>query len=76
MQTSAVAPPWSASARFDARSRLAAVVLAVALVAGLGCRTRWSADGKPTMYAALQGEAHVVAEYAVDASRAKKLFDR
>ena len=75
MKSSAHAPHRITRARFAARARLAAVALALTLIAGLGCRPRWSADGKRITFAALQGEAHVIAEYEVEAGRSKKLFD-
>jgi len=49
--------------RISAWIRLVVCALALLLVAGLGCRPRWSADGKRLVFHALQGQNYVYAEH-------------
>lgn len=56
-------------------SRVAVCAIALLLIAGLGCRPRWSADGKRLTYGALEGTRHVVAERDFETNRSRKLFD-
>ena len=55
--------------------RLLVCGLGLLLIAGLGCRPRWSADGKRVTYGALEGARHVVAEHELATGRSRKLFD-
>ena len=49
--------------------------MALLLIAGLGCRPRWSPDGKRLTYAALDGKDHLVAELNLATGRSTKLFE-
>lgn len=59
--------------RFEAWSRLVVCALSVALIAGLGCRPRWSPDGKRLVYAAREGEQHTIAEHDFDKGQPRTL---
>ena len=56
-------------------ARLAACAFAALLLAELGCRPRWSADGKRLTYAAVDGKRHLVAQRDLDAGTSGELFD-
>ena len=56
-------------------TRVFACAFALLVVAALGCRPRWSADGKRLTYAALDGKRHLVAELDLGTGRSTKLFD-
>lgn len=55
--------------------RLLACGLGLLLVAGLGCRPRWSKDGERVTYGARDGDRHIVAEHELATGRSRKLFD-
>ncbi len=61
--------------RFAAWSRVFACVLAAVLIAGLGCRPRWSPDGKRLVYAAREGKQHIIAEHDFEQGRSRTLVE-
>ena len=67
-------PPHSAPAT-TAWLRLMFCAAAALTVAALGCRPRWSDDGKRLVYAALDGRRHLVAERDFETGESRELFD-
>ena len=67
-------PPRSAPAT-TAWLRLTFCAAAALTIAALGCRPRWSDDGKRLVYAALDGRRHLVAERDFETGESRELFD-
>lgn len=55
--------------------RLTVAAAAAITIAALGCRPRWSADGKRVVYGAVDGRRHYVAERDFDSGESRELFD-